>query len=235
MKAQSITLTPEELLAISPDVRAKYRELVTPKRSPQSGSADTNALLAEFGDLEISESLATPISDSAAVYTQSPTDSTIVAKDSYALRSVSAVVGGREVVECILDPGCQVISMSEPICHALGLTYDPTIKIPIQSANKQVNNTLGLVRNVSIEVGDITVYVQAHVVRDAAYDILLGRPFDVLTRSVVTNFDNAEQTITIECPNSGRVSTIPTYPRGNAKYQREIVKSLRESQDPNFR
>ncbi|OBZ76105.1 hypothetical protein A0H81_03921 [Grifola frondosa] len=32
MKAPLLTLTPEELLSISPEVRAKYRDAVTPRR-----------------------------------------------------------------------------------------------------------------------------------------------------------------------------------------------------------
>ncbi|KAJ7101247.1 hypothetical protein B0H15DRAFT_769685 [Mycena belliarum] len=53
-----------------------------------------------------------------------------------------------------------------------------------------------------------------HVVRSPAYDILLGRPFDVLTESVVRNFSNENQTITICDPNTGKVATVPTVPRG---------------------
>lgn len=232
LKTPSITITPEELLSISPDVRAKYRELVTPKRVAQSDLLEVNTVQSVMAgiDEEGGEEV-----EGIANFLQTPSDNTIVAKESHALRSISAIIGGCEIVECILDPGCQIIAMSEPICHALGLAYDPTVRIPMQSANKQIDHTLGIVRNVSVQAGDIVVYVQAHVVRNAAYDFLLGRPFDVLTHSVVTNFGNEEQTITIECPNSGNIATIPTYPRGNAKHRKDIVKALKESQDPNFR
>ncbi|OBZ73871.1 hypothetical protein A0H81_05913 [Grifola frondosa] len=44
MKAPLLTLTPEELLSISPEVRAKYRDAVTPRafkpRTNQSQLAD---------------------------------------------------------------------------------------------------------------------------------------------------------------------------------------------------
>ena len=61
---------------------------------------------------------------------------------------------------------------------------------------------------------DITLLIQCHVVQSPAYDILMGRPFDVLMSSVVRNYDNAEQTITITDPNLGKVYTIPTIERG---------------------
>ena len=56
--------------------------------------------------------------------------------------------------------------------------------------------------------------MQVHVIRNPAYDILLGRPFDILTESVVRNFRNEDQTITIHDPNSDRVVMLPTTSRG---------------------
>jgi hypothetical protein len=117
-------------------------------------------------------------------------------------------------VEAILDPGCQIVAMSEDVCHELALPYDPTIVLHMQSANGTVDPSLGLARNVPFLVGDLTLYMQVHVIRNPAYDILLGRPFDVLTESVVRNFRNEDQTITIHDPNSDRVVTLPTTSRG---------------------
>ena len=57
------------------------------------------------------------------------------------------------------------------------------------------------------------MYLQVHVISLPAYDVLLGRPFDVLTESVVRNFANEDQTITIQDPNTGRRVTVPTRPR----------------------
>ena len=64
--------------------------------------------------------------------------------------------------------------MSEEVCHELRLTYDPSIHIPLQLANGGIDESLGLVRNVPCEVSSITLYMQIHIIRDPAYDILLG-------------------------------------------------------------
>ena len=64
----------------------------------------------------------------------------------------------------------------------------------------------------------ITLYLQMHVIRDPAYDILLGRLFDVLTESVVRNFRNEDQTITIKDPNNGTIITILTMLRSLARH-----------------
>ena len=103
--------------------------------------------------------------------------------------------------------------MSEAVCHELGLPYDPSIVLHMQSANGTLDQSLGLSRNVPFQIGTITMYLQVHVISSPAYDVLLGRPFDVLTESVVRNFSNEDQTITIQDPNSGRHVTIPTRPR----------------------
>jgi len=138
----------------------------------------------------------------------------VVAKESYALRAVVPLVNNHLKVECILDPGCQIIAMSEDVCHELALAYDPSVVLHMESANGSVDPSLGLARNVPFLVGTITVYLQVHVIRSPAYDILLGRPFDVLTESIVRNFKNEDQTITLHDPNSGQVTTLPTIGRG---------------------
>jgi hypothetical protein len=158
-------------------------------------------------------------------------DQIVVAKESSALRSIIPLVNNCLKVEAILDPGCQIVAMSEDVCHELALPYDPTVILHMQSANGTVDPSLGLARNVPFLVGDLTFYIQVHVIRGPAYDILLGRPFDVLTESVVRNFRNEDQTITIHDPNSNRVVTLPTVPRGPPKIlskgKQSVFRSLR--------
>ena len=57
------------------------------------------------------------------------------------------------------------------------------------------------------------LFLQMHVIQEAAYDVLLGRPFNVLTESVVRNYEDENQTITIRDPNLGKIVTIPTLPK----------------------
>ena len=220
-----LKISTEELLAISPEVRAKLRSLVTSKRAAPAGSASqflVAPVLPSVDELLNQEELPKGIirvADPYELYLRSlppgeePRPLT-VARESHALRVVQSTIGDREIeVDCLLDPGSQVVSCSEAVCHALGLSYDPSIVLNMQSANGEVDPTLGLARNVPFRLGDITLYFQVHVVRQAAYDLLMGRPFDVLTASIVRNYNNAEQTVTIHCPNTGRVTTIPTLPR----------------------
>jgi hypothetical protein len=119
--------------------------------------------------------------------------------------------------------------MAEEVCIDLGLIYDPTVILNMQSANGEIDKSLGLARNVPMRIGDITLYVQIHIIRSPAYDILLGRPFDILTESVVRNFANEDQTITIFDPNTGQRATVPTQARGKPRQvlQRPIFMTSR--------
>src|SRR5271154_744862 len=103
--------------------------------------------------------------------------------------------------------------MSEATCNELGLAYNPAIILNMESANGNINQSLGLARNVPFQVAKLTFYLPVHIIHSPAYDVLLGRPFDVLTESIVRNFANEDQTITIRDPNSGQRVTVPTLPR----------------------
>ena len=141
-------------------------------------------------------------------------DCLTVAKKSSALCTILPLINHNQYIKSVLDPSSQVIAMSEATCHVLALIYDPRIHLCMQSANREVDETLGLVHNMPILIGDITLYVQFHVVRNPAYDVLLGRPFDILVKSIVRNYSNEDQMIMIHNPNSGRIVTVPTFPCG---------------------
>ena len=217
MKTPIVTLTSEELLSLSPEVRTKWREQITSKRV-QHESNDATHMLDEDAII-VADPYETYINSLQPGQIPEPF---VVAKDSHSIRAVQMDVDGDNTVESVVDPGSSIIAMAEDICHELGLAYDPKIRLPMQSANGGIDETLGLARNVPCKLGSITLYLQIHIIRDPAYDILLGRPFDVLTESVVRNYRNEAQTITISDPNSTRSATIPSIPRSHRR--RKIVR-----------
>ena len=232
-----ITITQRELLSLSPKVRLQVREVTTTKRVPAEHKQNSSAFLVEeeesnkeppastFTYQHFSNRVppegSTVIPDPIKAYykllkpSQEPDlDRLTVAKESTAILSVYALVDSSQKVECTVDPGCQIVAMAESVCHSLRLSYDPQIRLNMKSANGTFNWSLGLARNVSFVIGDITLYFQVHVISSPSYAILLGRPFNALTESVIRNFANEDQTITITDPNSGKQCTIPTFPRG---------------------
>ncbi|KAI0360101.1 hypothetical protein OH77DRAFT_1394496 [Trametes cingulata] len=222
MKAQVVSLTTEEVLSISPDIRSKFRDVVTPKRVPAEAKLQATVEDAEDEE-EVVTSGAKALLNQRGVYVVKdpfecymgaiPSEFLTVAKESLSLRAIICRIDNKVDVECVVDPGSQIVAMSEEVCHTLHIAYDPTVRLNMVSANGTQDLTLGLARNVPFSIGNITLYMQAHVVRNASYDVLLGRPFDVLTQSTVKNYSNEDQTITIRCPNSEMVATIPTIRR----------------------
>ena len=114
------------------------------------------------------------------------------AKESHALRAIHMEPADKAQVECILDPGSMIIAMSDAVSHQLGIPYNPEIKLQMQSANSEYNLTLSLACDMLFRFNDIMLLIQCHIVQSPAYDILMGRPFDVLTSSIMRNYDNTE-------------------------------------------
>lgn len=232
-----VLVTQRELLSLSPEVRSKYRDATTTRRIPNPAGAPQHNFLVEVDDDEDIRNLSTFAFQAAndvappagayivpdpieAYYASLPKgqepdlDRLTVASESSSIRSIHALVMNNKKIECTVDPGCQIIAMAETECHSLGLSYDPNIRLNMESANGTFDWSRGLARNVPFQISKITLYFQVHVIRSPSYAVLLGRPFDVLTESVIRNYANEDQTITITDPNSGRMSTIPTFPRG---------------------
>ena len=243
----TVILTQRELLALAPEVRTRMREDTTTKRIPATNAATVQgsfqiisndediafdsapAFALQYADKRVPPKGATVVADPIEAYYksldagESPClDRLMVAKESTAIRSISALVDTSQKKECTVDPGCQVIAMSESTCHSLALVYDPLIRLNMESANGTFDWSLGLARNVPFQIGGITLYLQVHVIRSPSYEILLGRPFDVLTESVIRNFTNEDQTITITDPNTGKQCTIPTFARGTHNARSEL-------------
>ena len=135
----------------------------------------------------------------------------MVIKELLSLHTILPLVNHNFYVKSNFEPGSQVISMSEEACHALSLIYDPQLRLQMQSANSEVDETLGLAQNIPMLLGEITFYIQFHVIHNPMYDILLGRLFDMLLESIICNYKNEDQTITIHDPNSRRTAAVPTF------------------------
>ena len=138
----------------------------------------------------------------------------IVAKRTEALRAIYMNVNRVGQEECLLDDGSQIVSMAKDAAVQLGLNWDPSIRINMESASKHVEKTLGLARNVCFAVGGLNLYLQIHILENPPYRILLGRPFSTLTSSVVSTKADGSSEITLTDPNTKHVAVVPTYERG---------------------
>jgi hypothetical protein len=138
----------------------------------------------------------------------------IVAKRSEALRAIYATINRVGQEECLLDDGSMIVSMAKEAAVELGLTWDPSVRINMESASNHVEKTLGLAKNVRLAVGGLNLYLQVHILENPPYRVLLGRPFGTLTSSTVCTKPDGSSEITLTDPNTKRVAIVPTYERG---------------------
>jgi hypothetical protein len=100
----------------------------------------------------------------------------IVAKDLSALQSISPLINHNLKVKAIINPGLQIIAMSEDVCMELVLIHDPSIMLNMQSANGDINQSLSLTQNIPLQIGDITLYVQIHIIHNHPSQPTLQHP-----------------------------------------------------------
>lgn len=143
-----------------------------------------------------------------------------VAELSGPLRCLHPEIKG-VTVESITDCGSQIVSMGEETATRLKLKWDTTMTILMQAANKQYQQTLGLARNVPFKFRGITLYLQVHILRTAPYEVLLGRPFEMLAETVFASKKNGDVEVTITDPYSGKQTTLATHPRGHLKKMKD--------------
>ncbi|KAF9440211.1 hypothetical protein P691DRAFT_688453 [Macrolepiota fuliginosa MF-IS2] len=137
------------------------------------------------------------------------------------LRVIPALINSIREEEALLNSGSQIVSMSREAASACKVTWDPETTINMMSANGQINRTCGLARNIPFTFGNVTTYLQVHVMDDAPYQVLLGRPFNVITESKVVNSAEGGQYINIMDPNTKEQAMLPTYPKGQLPHSKE--------------
>jgi hypothetical protein len=170
MQSPHITLSPKELFAISPEVHNQLHEAITPKWVLNE-MVSTHALIEQVPDDE-ETSITVPDVYETYINSLAPGERPIplnVAQESHALRSITMVVDNREEVEGIIDLGSQIIAMSEAVCHDISLAYDLSIKLNMQSANGEVDQSLGLSHNVPCKINSIFKSISSNPQHTTSY------------------------------------------------------------------
>ncbi|RPD58699.1 hypothetical protein L227DRAFT_504864, partial [Lentinus tigrinus ALCF2SS1-6] len=226
VEARSIQLTPAELFSLAPGLCKRVHRATGMRRvatENPSKAAPVAVMLNRLasksdGSLGTSESFAFQgVFSDAYLPAESEESGVVVGAAVQKLRALPAWVNDSGLVECILDPGSQIVAINADMCYRLSIAYDERNTIPMTAANGTENRTKGLAENVPLLfAGGITVWLQMHVVENAAYDILLGRLFDVLTSCVVRNIGGGRQEVVLTCPNTHKTLTLPTYARGES-------------------
>ena len=63
-----------------------------------------------------------------------------------------------------MHPLSMRLSVAKEVCHSLGLIYDLEVKLSIQLASGKIDEMQGLMQNVPIQISEIMLYLQFHIV-----------------------------------------------------------------------
>ena len=214
LEKKSVTLAAEVKSVGEDDTSGQQKtEMIKVEKLPEATyevlAEDTNGM--EKGSVVVSD----PVMQYLSTLAPGEAPKTVlVAAESHALRTVYPLINGVGEVESLLDPGSQIVSMSKAVALMLQIPWDPDITVHMESANKTLEKTLGLAKNVPFMFGPITVYLQVHVIENVAYKVLLGRPFDTITESEVKNAKDGSQSLTLTDLNTGERCVMYTHERG---------------------
>ena len=155
-----------------------------------------------------------PILQYLAEHNEIKPEDLLVATESAPLRSIYMIINRVGQEECLLDGGSMIVSMSKEAAVQYGLTWDPSVRINMESASNHIEKTLGLARNVRFSVAGISVFLQVHVLENPPYQVLLGRPFETITGCDTKTKRDGSSELTLTDPNTKKMAVVPTYQRG---------------------
>ncbi|KAF9440755.1 hypothetical protein P691DRAFT_686564, partial [Macrolepiota fuliginosa MF-IS2] len=113
-------------------------------------------------------------------------------------------------VNAILDEGSQVIGIQRDVWERLGLPLFSEQNMLMESANASKEMTLGLLRDLPVQIRSSMFYLQVQVFENVPYEMLLGQPFLTLTQAQTYHYSNGDSHITLLDPNTKETLIIPT-------------------------
>jgi hypothetical protein len=134
------------------------------------------------------------------------------AAHSLPLRVLHLSFGPGIEAECILDGGSQVIVMRRDVWQQLNIPFSPAKALTMESANAESNTTLGLVENVPVQIGPVTVLLQIQIVDRAPFEVLLGRPFFDVTNCTEFSTSGGHHEVQIKDPKTNEPFVFATLP-----------------------
>ena len=130
------------------------------------------------------------------------------------LQEIDVLVNTSLKVAAILDTGSQITVIRQDIVQALGVRVNYHRLIEMEGANGATNWTVGCAENLTIQVGDVSLKIHAHVVECASFALLLGRPFQQTALCRFEDLPSGDVEVSVRDPaNTARRVYLVTRPR----------------------
>src|SRR6266702_4109757 len=187
-------VTPAHILAASPGIRKELVERLRTRR------VDAACLEETFNDTS-----PTTVLELAAPRT---------AEYSLPLREIDVLVNGAISEAGVLDQGSQIVVIRWDLVQEAGATVNKDHRLDMEGANGLVSKTLGCAENLTMQVGDVSFTIHAHVVDRAPFRLLLGRPFHHLLLCRLEDHPDGRVEVSVRDPTDpARSVSIPSRAR----------------------
>jgi hypothetical protein len=221
--SSSFEITILEAAAMSPDFRKELKDQMTSRRVATNlvELDTTDDFLTSFGVVPEPDFPAPQLHQASGTMrfpTWSPR-----AVENLGLRVIFPSFGRNIEPECVLDGGSQICVMRYDLWKRLGVPMVANKALPMKSANGGTIFTLGLVEDLEVKLGPISLKLQVQVVDGAPFEVLLGRPFFDVTSCTEISHHGGKHHIQITDPSTGVPYTFPTETRDGPELSQPAV------------
>jgi hypothetical protein len=130
------------------------------------------------------------------------------------LQEIDVLVNAAIKIPAILDTGSQIVVIRHDIVQSLGVPVNYQRLIEMEGANSATNWTVGCTEDLTLQVGDVSFKVHAHVVEHVSFGLLLGRPFQQASLCQFEDLPNGEVEISMrDLTNASRRVFLSSRPR----------------------
>ena len=192
-----VSLTLREVFAASSDISTYMHDQTRKRRKPLDPHLESMMMSTSPAPASVP-----PIIASTNTTTLTPL---------YACPSGRAKVllDGSLKVNSLLDNGSELCLMPRRIFEQLDLPIDTDIAWRINTFNTgsetEAHGCLGVCHAVPVDIGGVEVKVPIFIVEESNQDLLLGRPWERMTRASFTNEDDGDYTCRIKSPDGRRI------------------------------
>src|SRR3954447_5914608 len=187
-----ITLTQQELLAVSVDLRKRFKDHTTAKRVPV---------------------VSTTVNEAWFHQSEDNLQKTQAAVHSVPLRAVQGLLDGKMEVECVVDNGSSIVALRKDIWEKLGTPLRSDLVMNMESSHSTVETTTGVLQDFPLQVGSSKFYLQIQVADNLPCELLLGKPFFMHTKAITMDHEDGSQELVLRNSNTGEEIMVATHER----------------------
>jgi hypothetical protein len=93
------------------------------------------------------------------------------------LREVDVMINDLAIEAGVLDNGSQIVTIREDLACEVCAWINHNRKLEMEVASGSISWTLSCAENLTMQIGDVSFTIHAHVVKNVPFRLLLGRPF----------------------------------------------------------